>query len=85
MLVTPSNPTGKILDESELRRSGGIAKELGLLILLDDPCRHFIYEVGNRNMGTVAGVKLGPSNDSLFPTEKEPNSELPEFKENLWV
>ena len=44
ILVTPSNPTGAILTEATLRRVGAIAREHGLLIILDDPYRHFTYE-----------------------------------------
>jgi aspartate/methionine/tyrosine aminotransferase len=44
VLVSPSNPTGKIFAEKDLRRVGQIAKDNGLLILLDDPYSHFCYE-----------------------------------------
>lgn len=44
VLVSPSNPTGKIFSEADLRRVGQIALERNLLILLDDPYSHFTYE-----------------------------------------
>jgi aspartate/methionine/tyrosine aminotransferase len=44
ILVTPSNPTGTILSEDTLRRVGALAVERGLLVILDDPYRHFTYE-----------------------------------------
>jgi aspartate/methionine/tyrosine aminotransferase len=44
ILVTPSNPTGTILTEDTLRHVGMIAKQHGLLVILDDPYRHFLYE-----------------------------------------
>lgn len=44
VLVTPSNPTGAIFPEHELDRVGEIARERGLLILLDDPYSPFTYE-----------------------------------------
>jgi len=44
ILVTPSNPTGKIFSEAELRRIGEIARDAGILIMLDDPYSHFAYE-----------------------------------------
>ncbi len=44
ILVTPSNPTGTILSEGTLRRVGALAVERGLLVILDDPYRHFTYE-----------------------------------------
>ncbi|MGR9101240.1 MAG: pyridoxal phosphate-dependent aminotransferase [Gammaproteobacteria bacterium] len=44
VIVTPSNPTGKIFSKTELIGIGRIAKENGLLILLDDPYCHFTYD-----------------------------------------
>jgi aspartate/methionine/tyrosine aminotransferase len=44
VLVSPSNPTGKIFSEQDLRRIGQIAQERGVLILLDDPYSPFCYE-----------------------------------------
>lgn len=58
VLVSPSNPTGKIFTEEELRRIGQIAVDSGLLILLDDPYSHFTYENRSRffNLASVAEV-----------------------------
>lgn len=44
VLVSPSNPTGKIFPEQELRKVGEIAAAHNVLIFLDDPYRHFTYE-----------------------------------------
>ncbi len=44
ILVTPSNPTGKIFSEAELRRVGQVARDADILIVIDDPYRHFLYE-----------------------------------------
>jgi len=58
VLVSPSNPTGKLFTEDELRRVGEIARERNLFILLDDPYSHFTYE--NResyfNLASVADL-----------------------------
>jgi len=48
VLVSPSNPTGKIFAEEELRRIGEIALEHDLLVLLDDPYSNFAYENRSR-------------------------------------
>lgn len=48
VLVSPSNPTGKIFSESELHRIGEIAAVRNIVILLDDPYSHFTYE--NRDL-----------------------------------
>ncbi len=59
LLVTPSNPTGRIFRESELRRIGALAKKHDLFVLLDDPYHHFVYE--NRthyfNLASVADLR----------------------------
>ncbi len=44
VLVTPSNPTGRILKEKTLRAVARIAEDHGLLVILDDPYSHFTYE-----------------------------------------
>ena len=44
LLVTPSNPTGSIFSEAELRKVAMIAAEHDLLILLDDPYSYLTYE-----------------------------------------
>lgn len=44
VLVTPSNPTGKIFSKEELLTIGNIAKEHNLTIILDDPYSHFTYD-----------------------------------------
>jgi len=55
VLVSPSNPTGKIFAEHELRRVGQIAKERNLLVVLDDPYSPFAYENAARvfNLASV--------------------------------
>jgi aspartate/methionine/tyrosine aminotransferase len=56
VLVSPSNPTGKIFSEAELRRVGQVAQARDMLILLDDPYCHFTYENRDRyfNLSSVA-------------------------------
>jgi aspartate/methionine/tyrosine aminotransferase len=44
VLVSPSNPTGKIFSRNELMRVGEIAKQHNILIIIDDPYSDFIYE-----------------------------------------
>ena len=58
VLVSPSNPTGKIFTEQELRRVGQIAEASDLLILLDDPYSHFTYENRDRyfNLASVPSL-----------------------------
>lgn len=44
VLVSPSNPTGKIFSKDDLIKIGQFAKERGLLIIVDDPYSQFIYD-----------------------------------------
>lgn len=59
LLVTPSNPTGRIFSEAELRVVGEFARERGLLVILDDPYSHFTYghEGGAFNLSSVPELR----------------------------
>ncbi|MFT5539678.1 MAG: aminotransferase [Alphaproteobacteria bacterium] len=70
LLVTPSNPTGKVFDESELRRVGQIAKAHGLLIILDDPYCHYTYENAGRYFNLAAVPELVDNVAYLFTFSK---------------
>jgi len=59
VLVSPSNPTGKIFGKEELMKVGVIAKENNILIIIDDPYSDFIYENKNDyfNLASVEEFK----------------------------
>ncbi len=59
VLVSPSNPTGKIFSKEELIRVGEIANENKLLIVLDDPYRYYTYENTHKyyNLASLRGLK----------------------------
>jgi aspartate/methionine/tyrosine aminotransferase len=59
VIVSPSNPTGKIFSEAELRRVGEIAKQHDILIIIDDPYSDFIYDNRDRyfNLASVEELK----------------------------
>lgn len=44
VLVSPSNPTGKIFTKEELLQVGQLAKQHNFLIIIDDPYSDFIYD-----------------------------------------
>jgi len=67
VLVTPSNPTGRIFREAELRRIGEIARDAGILVLLDDPYSHFAYENRDR-LFNLASVEALAANVAYFFT-----------------
>jgi aminotransferase len=70
LLVTPSNPTGKIFTEQELRRVGELARERNLLVLLDDPYRHFTYENRQRYFNLASVPELAEHVVYLFSFSK---------------
>ncbi len=70
LLVTPSNPTGRIFTESELREVGRIAEERGLLVILDDPYCHFTYENRDRYFNLSRVPELAEHVAYLFTFSK---------------
>ncbi|MFW2372752.1 MAG: pyridoxal phosphate-dependent aminotransferase [Gammaproteobacteria bacterium] len=55
VMVSPSNPTGKIFSKENLIKIGQLARDHGLLVIIDDPYSQFIYENNNHyfNLATV--------------------------------
>ena len=70
ILVTPSNPTGKIFEEMELRQIGEIARQRNILILLDDPYSHFAYENTDRCFNLASVPELAEHVVYLFTFSK---------------
>jgi aspartate/methionine/tyrosine aminotransferase len=70
VVVSPSNPTGKIFSEAELRRIGAIALERNLLILIDDPYSHFTYENRDRYFNLASVAELTDNLAYLFTFSK---------------
>lgn len=59
VLVSPSNPTGKIFSKEDLIKVGRIAKEHNILVIIDDPYSDFLYENSEQyfNLATVEEFK----------------------------
>ena len=59
VLVSPSNPTGKIFSREELIRVGETAKQHNILIIIDDPYSDFVYENRDKyfNLASVEELK----------------------------
>jgi aspartate/methionine/tyrosine aminotransferase len=70
LLVTPSNPTGRIFTEAELREVGRIAVERGFLVILDDPYCHFTYENRDRYFNLSSVPELADQVAYLFTFSK---------------
>jgi len=59
VLVSPSNPTGKIFSKEELIRVGEIAKQHNILIIIDDPYSEFVYDNRDKyfNLASIEAFK----------------------------
>ncbi|MGI9336835.1 MAG: pyridoxal phosphate-dependent aminotransferase, partial [Gammaproteobacteria bacterium] len=58
ILVTPSNPTGKIFSRESLLAAGRIARERNVPILLDDPYSDITYENAGRYFNLASEPEL---------------------------
>ena len=70
VLVSPSNPTGRIFTEGELRRVGEIARARDFMVLLDDPYSHFVYENRERFFNLSSVPELSEHLAYLFTFSK---------------
>ena len=70
LLVTPSNPTGKIFEKEELIRVGNIVRRRGLLLILDDPYSHFTYENRKRYFNLASLAEFSANLAYLFTFSK---------------
>ncbi len=70
VLVNPSNPTGAILSEATLRKAARIARDNGLLIIIDDPYSHFIHESRDRFFDLAADPEFADHVAYLFTFSK---------------
>jgi len=59
ILVSPSNPTGKIFTKADLIRVAEIARQHNILIIIDDPYSDFLYENRDKyfNLATLEEYK----------------------------
>ena len=58
VIVSPSNPTGRIFSREELTAVVEIARERGLMLLVDDPYHHFVYENKDKYFNPAADEAL---------------------------
>jgi len=70
LLVTPSNPTGRIFTKDELLAVGRLAAARGLLVILDDPYCHFTYENRDRYFNLSSVPELAEHVAYLFTFSK---------------
>jgi len=70
VLVSPSNPTGRIFPEHSLRRVGEIAAAHGVRVLIDDPYSEFCYENHARCFNLAAAPGLADTVVYLYTFSK---------------
>jgi aspartate/methionine/tyrosine aminotransferase len=70
VLVSPSNPTGRIFPEDALRRAGAIAQRHGVRILVDDPYSEFCYENHDRCFNLASVPELADTVIYLYTFSK---------------
>ncbi|MCR9257236.1 MAG: pyridoxal phosphate-dependent aminotransferase [Alphaproteobacteria bacterium] len=70
VLVSPSNPTGRILDEATLRGVAAIAARHGVLVVVDDPYSPFIYDNRDRFFNLASAPELADTVVYLFTFSK---------------
>lgn len=70
VLVSPSNPTGRILDEKTLRRVADIARRRGILIIIDDPYSHFTYDSREKFFNLASAPEFSENLIYLFTFSK---------------
>ncbi|UCH74887.1 MAG: pyridoxal phosphate-dependent aminotransferase [Rhodospirillales bacterium] len=70
LLVSPSNPTGRIFSRNELLAVGRLAAEHGLLVILDDPYCHFTYENRDRYFNLASAPEFVDRVAYLFTFSK---------------
>ncbi len=70
ILVTPSNPTGAILSKATLQAAAHIARDHGLLIILDDPYSAFTYENCDQYYNLAADPEFADHIAYLFTFSK---------------
>jgi aspartate/methionine/tyrosine aminotransferase len=70
LLVSPSNPTGTVFARSDLLRVGAIARRRGLLVILDDPYSHFLFDQDSRYFNLAADPAFADCVAYLFTFSK---------------
>ena len=57
LFSNPCNPTGKVIQGSELESWVGVARELGCSLLIDEFYSHYVWEDGEANSGFVSAAR----------------------------
>jgi len=69
ILNSPSNPTGAVLDESQLREIAALARERNIFVLSDEPYEHILFE-GRKHISIASLEGMQPLTISAFTLSK---------------
>ena len=69
ILNSPSNPTGAVLDESQLREIAALALKHNLFVLSDEPYEHILFD-GRRHISIGSLEGMGERTVSTFTLSK---------------
>lgn len=70
ILVNPSNPTGAILSETAMRAAASIARDRGILVILDDPYSPFVYDAPDQFFDLASAREFSDNLAYLFTFSK---------------
>lgn len=70
VVCNPSNPTGKVFSEEELRRIGGIARDRDLIVFEDDAYDFLTYG-GNKHVSLASMTEFKDNVVAFFSASKE--------------
>ena len=69
ILNSPSNPTGAVLDESQLREIAALARERNIFVLSDEPYEHILFD-GRKHFSIASLEGMQPLTISAFTLSK---------------
>ena len=69
ILNSPSNPTGAVLDESQLREIASLARERNIFVLSDEPYEHILFD-GRKHLSIASLEGMQPLTISAFTLSK---------------
>jgi aspartate/methionine/tyrosine aminotransferase len=69
ILNSPSNPTGAVLEESQLREIASLARERNIFVLSDEPYEHILFE-GRTHLSIASLEGMRPLTISAFTLSK---------------
>ena len=70
VLVTPSNPTGSVFPREDLLQLGEIARERGIMLILDDPYSELVYDADAPCFNLASEAALSEQLAYLFTFSK---------------